>query len=102
MKSKLMKKMLIPIIAGVAIGILWQVFVLNLLEYGVIKSFTALVLLCFLYAVIGGGALALIRMVHSRLKLVVREEGIKELEGKEKEKLERLQDRNDEIGEAVS
>ena len=102
MKSRLLKKMLLPIIVAIIVIILWQVLVLNLLENGVISSFTALILLCLFYAVIGAFAILSIRTIFERVKLIISEDGTGDINNKEKEKLERLQNRDDEIGEMVS
>ncbi len=102
MKSRLLKKMLFPIIVAIIVIILWQVLVLNLLENGVISSFTALILLCLFYAVIGVFAIFSIRTIFKRVKLIISEDESGDINNKEKEKLERLQNRDDEIGEMVS
>lgn len=101
-KSRLLKKMLFPIIVAIIVIILWQVLVLNLLENGVISSFAALILLCLFYAVIGAFVILSIRTIFKRVKLIISEDESGDINIKEKEKLDRLQNRDDEIGEMVS
>lgn len=94
--------MLFPIIVAIIVIILWQVLVLNLLENAVISSFAALILLCLFYAVIGAFAILSIRTIFKRVKLIISEDESGDINIKEKEKLDRLQNRDDEIGEMVS
>lgn len=102
MKSRIMKKMLLPIMLGGVVIILWQILVLNLLEGAYIGSFTALILLCLFYAIIGVGVAVVIRTFFKRIELIVKQDGVSNIDSKEKEKLERLEHRDDEIGELIS
>lgn len=102
MKSRIMKKMLLPIMLGGVVIILWQILVLNLLEGAYIGSFTALILLCLFYAIIGVGVAVIIRTFFKRIELIVKQDGVSNIDSKEKEKLERLEHRDDEIGELIS
>ena len=99
MKKGLIKKMLLPMIVGGVVVILWQMPVLKLLENDSINSFTALILLCLFYAIIGGCIAVVVKVFFKRIRLIIKED---EIDSKEKEKLERLENRNDEIGELVS
>ena len=71
MKSKLLKKMLFPIMIMITVIILWQVFVLNLLEHAVISSFAALCLLCLFYAVIGIFGMYTVKIIFKSVKIGV-------------------------------
>lgn len=102
MKSRIMKKMLLPIMIGVVVIILWQILVLNLLEGAYIGSFTALILLCLFYAIIGVGIAVVIRTFFRRIDLIVKQDGFSNIDRKEKEKIEKLEKRDDEIGELIS
>lgn len=102
MKSRIMKKMLLPIMLGGVVIILWQILVLNLLEGAYIGSFTALILLCLFYAIIGVGVAVVIRTFFKRIELIVKQDGVSNIDSKEKGKLERLEHRDDEIGELIS
>ena len=102
MKSRLMKKMFLPIMLGVVVIILWQILVLNLLEDAFIGPFTALMFLCLFYALIGGCAAAVIKTFFKRIELIVKQDGFSNIDNKQKEKLERLERRDDEIGELIS
>ena len=102
MKSRIMKKMLLPIMIGVVAIILWQILVLNLLEGAYIGSFTALILLCLFYAIIGVGIAVVIRTFFRRIDLIVKQDGFSNIDRKEKEKIEKLEKRDDEIGELIS
>lgn len=102
MKSRIMKKMLLPIMLGGVVIILWQILVLNLLEGAYIGSFTALILLCLFYAIIGVGVAVVIRTFFKRIELIVKQDGVSNIDSKEKAKLERLEHRDDEIGELIS
>ena len=102
MKSRIMKKMLLPIMIGVVVIILWQILVLNLLEGAHIGAFTALILLCLFYAIIGVGIAVVIRTFFRRIDLIVKQDGFSNIDRKEKEKIEKLEKRDDEIGELIS
>lgn len=102
MKSKLLKKMILPFAIGATIVVLWQVLVLNLLEHSHISSGVALVLLCSFYALIAGSMVWILKNFFRRIGMIVTQNGRSSIGDKEKEKLERLEKRDDEIGELIS
>lgn len=97
-----MKKMLllIGIVSGVIV--LWQISVLNLLADGMIGTLGAFILLCLFYVAIGACIVIGIRRLLEKIKWILEDNKSGEVTAKERKKLEKLERRDDEIGEAVS
>lgn len=102
MNTRVVKKLLLPLASGIVIIILWQILVLNLLENARIGSFTALVLLCLFYAILGGCAAAAIRTLFKRIELIAKPDALNSIDVREREKLDRLEKRDDELGKLIS
>ena len=102
MNTRVIKKLLLPLATGIVVIILWQILVLNLLESARISSFTALILLCLFYAIVGGCAAAAIRRLFKRIELIAKPDAMNGIDAREKEKLDRLEKRDDELGKMIS
>lgn len=102
MKSRWMKKMLIPIGIISSVIVLWQISVLNLLANGMIGTFGAFILLCLIYVAIGACIVIGVRRLLEKIKWILEDNKSGEVTAKERKKLEKLEQRDDEIGEAVS
>lgn len=102
LKKSTITKMLFPLAMGAVIIILWQILVLNLLERAVIGSFAALVLLCLFYAILGVVAAVSIKNLIKRIGLIAKPDELNAVDRKEREKLQRLEKRDDELGKLIS
>ena len=100
MKSMLMKKMLLPISIGSSVIILWQICVLNLLAHGMISTFGAFILLCLFYVMFGICIVVGGKKLFEKIKLIL--EDNKSSENINRKKFERLEQRDDELGELIS
>ncbi len=101
-KYRLLRKLLLPIVIGTAGIILWQLLILKLLENAVIGSFMALILLSLFYLLIGGYAAVVIKNLFKRMEMIIQQDVSDDIAAREKGKLERLKQRDDELGEFVS
>ena len=71
LKSRWMKKMLIPIGIISSVIVLWQISVLNLLANGMIGTFGAFILLCLIYVAIGACIVIGVRRLLEKIKFVL-------------------------------
>lgn len=94
--------MLLPICILSGVIILWQIGVLNLLANGVIGTVGAFVLLCLFYVIIGICTVIGVKRLFTIVRWIIEDNDSFELTGKERKKMEQLEKRDDEIGEAVS
>lgn len=100
-KGSRVAKAVAPAIVVLAVMILWQIMVFELLEKGVINTITALILQTVLIVVVAVLVILTVKSIVDQIK-VVASDGTKQAENSRlKERAEKLAQRQDSLGEAV-
>lgn len=101
-KNTVWGKILVPMAVLLGVFIIWQVLVLKLLEKGIFNTFTAIFLMLLVTCVMFGSVFFVIKSILDKIRLIASGESINAAEGgAANEKVKKLAERDDDLGEMV-